>query len=178
MLLHPLENKGQFTTDWIQTRPYVTQVFGARPDYYSKYKMRGHNGKDYRAAVGTPVFAPHDGYVYVKGSADSTTGYGLHVRIRSPFGARESTLAHLSDVVVINDEMVFAGELIGFTGNSGDSSAPHLHWTFRRLIESKKNIWSWEVENFDNGYNGAVDVSDFTITFKGTESNPSIYNPI
>lgn len=179
MILHPLENKGQFTTDWIQTRPFVTQVFGARPEYYAKYGLSGHNGADMRAPIGTPVFAPHDGYAYVKGSADSTTGYGLHVRLRSPFGARESTLAHLSDVVVIDDEMIFAGDLIGYTGNSGDSSAPHLHHTFRRLIEEKsKNIWNWKVQDYDNGFNGAIDQSEFLITYKGTQTATTILKPL
>lgn len=131
--------------------PLITQGFGQRPDIYGQFGLQGHNGIDFGCDVGTVVYAPHDGVVTIKD--DGGTGYGLHVIIDSP--TRRSILAHLSRADVGNNQPISQGDPIAHSGNSGFSSAPHLHWTFK-LMNGK------QVVNHDNGYEGAVDVTELT----------------
>ncbi len=138
----------------------VTQVFGARPEYYKKYGLKGHNGIDLRCGIGTALFAPCEGYV--KFGDEGTVGYGKFVKITSlPYSLdgerREITLGHLSRFVDrLAGHYVAAGDLIGFTGNTGDSSGPHVHMTYKKL-DCNGNIL-----NNDNGYHGAIDVAPYT----------------
>lgn len=106
---------------------YVSQWFGQHPEWYAKYGIAGHNGLDYGVAEGTPVMAAHAGRVV--NVAEDPAGYGLHVRIS---GTNYTTLyAHLSAVFVALGEVVAARQTIGASGNTGNSTGPHLHWALR-----------------------------------------------
>ena len=173
MLLCPLQNSAIISAGgWMQSRPVITQVFGARPDVYSQFGLKGHNGVDLRAKTPTPIFASFDGKVKVKDDGDK--GYGLHIRIRSAASRREVVLGHLSSVRVKDGEEVHLGDFLGTTGNSGFSSAAHLHFGFRRLIPNNKDVFTWEVLDYDNGYNGWIDPTEWIITWKGTLRESSI----
>lgn len=175
MIISPLEMKAKWgIADWIVARPFITQGFGGRPEVYKQFGMHGHNGIDFRAATGTPVFASHDGFVKFRDSGD--TGYGKHVFIRDPQGLRETVYAHLSSEAVYDDEFVRMGDFLGYSGNTGFSSAPHLHWGYRTLKKGRGSVWNWKVENKDNGYYGWWDVIDYVITYKGTLNSTSIHN--
>lgn len=164
MLLCPLQNTAlQRFLSWLQIRPLITQHFGENPDIYAKFGMKGHNGIDLRARVGTPARAPCDGRVTVK---KDPGGYGLHIRIRS-FN-REVILAHLSKVFVKDGERVRMGNKIALTGNTGFSSGPHLHLGYREIVPSEKPIGEWGVKNLDNGYMGSLDITKYIVTWKGT----------
>jgi murein DD-endopeptidase MepM/ murein hydrolase activator NlpD len=84
---------------------------------------------------------------------DGTKDYGLFVTISD--GKRQSTLAHLSAASVQNGASISQGDPIGKSGQSGDATGPHLHWTFKAL---KNGV----VQNKDNGYQGAMDVTELT----------------
>ena len=131
--------------------PIVTQGFGQRPEIYSQFGLAGHNGIDFGCDVGTTVYAPHYGTATVKD--DGSTGSGLYVVIDGP--TRRSLLAHLSQVSVANGQPISQGDPIAQSGTSGFSSAPHLHWTFK-LLQNKA------VLNKDNGFEGAIDVTELT----------------
>jgi murein DD-endopeptidase MepM/ murein hydrolase activator NlpD len=131
--------------------PIVTQGFGQNPDVYSAFGFQGHNGIDFGVDIGTPVYAPNDGIATVKD--DGTQGYGKHVVIKD--SNRYSLLAHLSEVSVSNGQKVSQGDPIGKSGQSGFCTAPHLHWTYK--LQSNGSTL-----NKDNGYEGAIDVSEFT----------------
>jgi murein DD-endopeptidase MepM/ murein hydrolase activator NlpD len=131
--------------------PLVTQGFGQNPDDYAPYGMSGHNGIDFGVAEGTPIYAPHDGVASVKD--DGTQGYGLYLVIED--AKRRSILAHLSRCDVQNGQAIYQGDQIGLSGKSGNASGPHLHWTFKILKNG-------QVQNKDNGYDGAVDVTELT----------------
>lgn len=159
MILHPLQNQGIFANSvWIQRRPYITQSFGARPDFYKQFGHKGHNGVDYRAVVGTPLFAPFEGKIKVYNQG--TKGYGLYVEVIKD--NLKVILAHLSEVLVADGDSVRLGQVIALTGNTGLSSAPHLHMTLKFLKNGK-------IMNADNGYSGAVDHGKYLLTWKGTE---------
>lgn len=131
--------------------PVITQGFGQNPDVYAQFGFAGHNGIDFGVDVGTVVYAPNDGVATVKDDGDK--GYGLHVVIKSD--TRYSLLAHLSEVSVTDGQNVSQGDPIGKSGESGFCMGPHLHWTFKLLAKGK-------VQNADNGFDGAVDVTEFT----------------
>ena len=83
-----------------------------------------HAGIDVAVPVGTPVRAAGSGSV-VEAARDQE--YGLFVLLRHDDGL-ETRYAHLSRIVVAAGQQVLAGEVIGLSGNSGRSSAPHLHF--------------------------------------------------
>lgn len=94
------------------------------------YKIRKfHYGQDFTASVGTEIYATGDGVV--KEVNDTRSGYGKHIVISHGYGY--STLyAHLSRFNVKPGQKVKRGEVIGLSGNSGTSSAPHLHYEVHR----------------------------------------------
>jgi murein DD-endopeptidase MepM/ murein hydrolase activator NlpD len=142
----------------IAGRPLITQGFGQNPELYSQWGFKGHNGLDFGVPVGTMVYSPHDGIATVVD--DGEKGYGKHVIIKAD--NRKSVLAHLSVPQVEPGQFVYQGDPIGLSGNSGFSTGPHLHWTFKIL---KNGV----VQLVDNGYKGAVDVSEFTRMWEDTD---------
>ena len=131
--------------------PLVTQGFGQNPGMYAAFGLAGHNGIDFGVPEGTTVYAPHDGVASVKD--EGTSGYGLSVTIADT--KRQSVLAHLSSTTLQSGQTVYQGDPIGKSGKSGNASGPHLHWTFKILS-------SGQVQNKDNGYQGAMDVTELT----------------
>ena len=84
----------------------------------------GHRGTDIPAPEGTPVLAAHSGTVLVSGWNDS---YGNQVLLDN--GAGLSTrYAHMTQTAVTAGEAVTAGQVIGYVGNTGDSTGNHLHF--------------------------------------------------
>ncbi|MBK7242216.1 MAG: M23 family metallopeptidase [Flavobacteriales bacterium] len=92
-----------------------------------------HAGMDFTAKVGTPIYATGDGRVTF---ADySTNGYGLHVIVDHGFDY-ETLYAHMSVLKVKNGQRLQRGDLLGFVGNSGLSSGPHLHYEVHKGSEA------------------------------------------
>ena len=84
----------------------------------------GHRGTDIPAPKGTPILAAHSGTVLVSGWNDS---YGNQVLLDN--GAGLSTrYAHMTQTAVTAGEAVTAGQVIGYVGNTGDSTGFHLHF--------------------------------------------------
>ena len=131
--------------------PTITQGFGQNPDVYSAWGFDGHNGIDFGIDTGTTVYAPHDGVATV--FDDGNSGYGKYLVITNE--KRKSILAHLSEVTVSNNQFVYQGDPVCKSGNSGQSTGPHLHWTY-------KIQHNGITQNKNNGYEGAVDVTEFT----------------
>jgi len=88
---------------------------------------RMHEGADFAAPIGTPVYATADGVVTDAGWA---SGYGRLIKIRHEFGI-ETRYAHLNAIKVSVGQKVSRGERIGDMGNSGRSTGPHLHYEVR-----------------------------------------------
>lgn len=122
--------------------------------FYSYGKL--HRAIDLRAAVGTPVYAAEDGTVdWVQSWDGKSTGgnqsYGNLVRIHHADykGRRLQTLyAHLKESKVMYGQAVKEGELIGYSGNTGNSKGPHLHFEVR-LDDMRCNPLNWLDSNFD-----------------------------
>jgi len=111
----------------------ISQKFGANPGWYPTSK--GHNGIDWAAAVGTPVYAMQDGVVIIAEERQEKSGYGRQVRIQHNEGI--SIYGHLSKLMVSKNDTVKAGQQIGLSGGntddpcSGFSTGPHLHAEYR-----------------------------------------------
>lgn len=90
------------------------------------YKVKKmHSGIDFAAPIGTPIYATADGKVAVVDVKFS--GYGKMVEIDHGFGYR-SRYAHMHDFAVRTGQNIKRGDLIGYVGNTGMSTAPHLHY--------------------------------------------------
>jgi septal ring factor EnvC (AmiA/AmiB activator) len=87
-----------------------------------------HCGIDYSCYMGTPVYAPCDGQAYPREQAG---GFGRYVVIETE--AYRVYTAHLSACSVGEGEQVKAGQRIGLSGNTGQSSGPHLHFEVRAV---------------------------------------------
>jgi len=94
------------------------------------YKTRKmHYGMDFSAKTGTEIYSTGDGVVSkVK---RSKRGYGNYIKINHGFGY-ETLYAHMSKYIVKKGQKVKRGEVIGYVGNSGISTAPHLHYEVRK----------------------------------------------
>jgi murein DD-endopeptidase MepM/ murein hydrolase activator NlpD len=87
--------------------------------------MKFHEGLDFACDVGTPLYATGDGIVTNNGYGES--GYGIHVDIDHGNGY-QTKFAHMSDAKVAVGQRVTRGQLIGYSGNTGLSTGPHLHY--------------------------------------------------
>lgn len=103
-----------------------TSGFGVRRDPKGA-GMRMHEGTDFAASTGTPIYATGDGVV-VHAGWDS--GYGRSVEIQHEFGIL-TRYAHLSQIRVSVGERVSRGDRIGDMGSSGRSTGTHLHYEVR-----------------------------------------------
>ena len=108
----PLDMKGFVTRG---------QVGGGVPD-------ESHPGIDIAVPVGTPVRASGGGTVTAAGYDPD---YGLFVLLRHPSGY-ETMYGHASRLLAAEGDQVDAGQVIGLSGSSGRSTAPHLHFEIRR----------------------------------------------
>lgn len=100
---------------------WVSSTFGTRWGVL-------HAGVDLAVPMRTPIHAAHSGRVSIAGAYD---GYGNAVGIENGGGVA-TVYGHASRVVVHTGQYVHAGQLIAFSGNSGDSTGPHLHFEMRR----------------------------------------------
>lgn len=91
---------------------------------------RAHRGVDYAASRGTPVHAVGDGRIVYKGWRG---GYGRFIRIQHTNSAHSTAYAHLSRYArgIRKGARVHQGEVIGYVGQSGLATGPHLHFEFR-----------------------------------------------
>ena len=102
---------------------YLNSTFGYRNDPIDNVK-RFHHGQDITVKSGSPVFAPADGEVK---RAYYVGGFGNHIKIDHGLGYT-TLFAHLSKLNVKHGQQVKRGDIIGLSGNTGRSTAPHLHY--------------------------------------------------
>lgn len=93
-----------------------------------------HTGIDFSAPIGTPIYATADGKV-TKAKV-RFSGYGKLVEIDHGFGY-QTRYAHMHEFIVKEGQQVKRGQVIGYVGNTGLSTAPHLHY---EVIKGNKKI--------------------------------------
>lgn len=102
----------------------IGSLFGYRTDPFYKV-TKFHEGIDFTAAVGTPVYATGDGVI--SEAEYNSGGYGNKIIVNHGY-SYETVYAHLSKIKVKVGQRVKRGEIIGLMGNTGKSTAPHLHY--------------------------------------------------
>lgn len=106
---------------------------------YQKLGLIGHNGEDIACPLRTPVYACISGTV--KEASFDAAGYGWYPLIENDeFGV---LTGHMDELLVKAEQIVKQGDLIGYSGNTGNSTGPHIHWGVYK-----------KPRNRNNGYNG------------------------
>lgn len=126
----------------------ISQRFGERPEVYSKYKidgvpLKGHEGLDFAVPVGTDIYAIDDGVV-VEAADQGNVGYGKYIKLRHTWG--ESVYAHLSSILVAVGVAVTQGQHIAESGNTGNSTGPHLHLGIRVNPYNRQDGWGGYID--------------------------------
>ncbi|WP_299547364.1 M23 family metallopeptidase [uncultured Helicobacter sp.] len=110
----------------------ITSEWGTRVNPVLR-RTHLHTGIDFGIPVGTPIYAPADGVAYFANNSYNG-GYGIMVKLEHSFGF-STFYAHLSKIVVQKGDFVKRGQLIAYSGNSGRSTGPHLHYEIRYLSQ-------------------------------------------
>jgi murein DD-endopeptidase MepM/ murein hydrolase activator NlpD len=116
---------------------HITDSFGERLDPFSG-EGAFHTGVDVASDYGAPVHATADGVVTI---ADDHAGYGRLVVIDHGFGIT-TWYAHLSAFSAVAGSKVKRGEVVGYTGISGRSTGPHVHYEVR-VNNAPVNPWRY-----------------------------------
>lgn len=120
----------------------ITQLWGENPGFYSRYSyegvpLAGHNGVDLGLPHGVAVLATEAGEVVQTGY--EPTGFGHFILLAHPWG--QSIYAHLNSVSVQMGQQVGRSQTIGISGNTGNSSGPHLHFAIRIHPFTRSDGW-------------------------------------
>jgi murein DD-endopeptidase MepM/ murein hydrolase activator NlpD len=120
----------------------MTQGFGGNCNWYCKFTvqgtpLRGHNGVDWGVVLNTPIVATDAGRVMWNGFDPG--GYGHFIRLWHRWG--ESIYAHLNEKLVSNGAEISRGQRIALSGNTGNSTGPHLHFAVRINPFRKDDGW-------------------------------------
>ncbi|MDI1315769.1 M23 family metallopeptidase [Flavobacterium sp.] len=141
---------------------HIASGFGYRSDPFTKVRKM-HEGMDFTAKTGTPIFATGDGVV---ASADnSKSGYGNHIEIKHGFGYL-TLYGHLSKYNCRAGQRVKRGDVIGYVGSTGRSEAPHLHYEVHK---------DGKVVNPINFYYGNISAAEYVVISKmANQENQSL----
>lgn len=123
-------------THRLMREPYhITSPWGPRVHPITK-KKSFHNGVDLRAKEFTPLHCPEKGTL-VKSWHDNLNGHAARIKHKDKITA----YAHLSSVIAPLGMELQAGDVFAYTGNTGMSTAPHLHFGIH--VKDTKNNWKW-----------------------------------
>ena len=125
----------------------ITSKFGYRI-HPTLNRREFHRGSDMKAKMGTPIYATADGIVEYAGN-HKKSGFGKLVILQHALGFR-SYFGHLNKIVIKSTRFVKKGDLIAYSGNSGMSSGPHLHYEIRFIHNAVNPFYfvKWNVENY------------------------------
>jgi len=139
-VLEMVENKEEMLTHIPAIQPVANKNLKRMASGYGYrihpiYKTRKmHWGMDFSAPKGTLVYATGNGTI--EKAKRSKRGYGNQIRIDHGYGY-ETFYAHLDKFIVKRNQKVQRGDIIGYVGNSGTSTAPHLHY---EIVKDKKRV--------------------------------------
>lgn len=126
----------------------LTQNFGENPESYAKFNLLGHNGLDWGLPVNTPIVAVGDGEVVEV--LEDPPGFGRYVKLKHAWG--ESLYAHLAQQLVRLGQRLGRGHLLGMSGNTGNSTGPHLHFGLRVAPYERSDGWQGYVDPYPYFY--------------------------
>lgn len=154
---------------YFPTKPLqVNQRFGINGEYYQKAGINiiGHNGIDFWADHGQPIYASHGGVVDI--SKDYMEGWGVTITTTDLYEYKGEMVKfktiywHMCDPIkepkykfkVFDGQVVKAGDLLGYADNTGFSAGHHLHFGLKPVRVTPGGMVNVEQEN---GYMGSID---------------------
>ena len=152
---------------------HITQYFGntsfstANPQIYNGH---GHTGVDFRASIGTPIKAALSGIVLATGNTDIVPGcysYGKWVMVKH-YNGLSTLYAHLSLPIVSAGTAVATGQIIGYSGNTGYTTGPHLHFG----VYASQGVTIQALSSSKNCHNAIMPIAPFSAYL-----NPLSYLP-
>jgi len=157
--------------------PRVTQWYGANPAYYAQFGLAGHGGIDFGMPIGMVLVSVADGKI--SRAQKLSTGYGWNVMVNHGWG--ETIYAHMSRIDVSVGQQVKEKEQLGLSGNTGNSTGPHLHFGMKIFGQSVPSMNDWidparilglleEEVNMDNNTKTAI--RNFLWNQMGVPYNP------
>jgi len=125
----------------------ITSKFGYRI-HPTLERKEFHRGTDLKAPMNTPLYATADAIVEWA-AVHPKSGYGKLIILDHSFGFK-TYFGHLNKIVVKSGQFIKRGELIGYTGNSGMSNGPHLHYEVRFIQRALNPFWfvKWDVATY------------------------------
>lgn len=133
----------------------VSQYYGENLEYYKQFGLaHGHEGVDFATPNGTEIYSPLNGII-VRDVVDDID-YGNAVVIWDPVQKCAVWFCHLQDVLVSPSEAVQAGQLLGHTNNTGNTTGPHVHVNF---VETDENGYRTNMNNGEEGFLNLLDAS-------------------
>lgn len=124
-----IPKSGSTVLSWPVETVRITQRFGKSVSAKRLYVSGSHNGMDFGVPIGTKIMAAAGGTVLGVGDTDTAckgVSFGRWVFIRHDNGL-SSIYAHLSVISATEGQRVETGDVIGYSGNTGYSTGPHLH---------------------------------------------------
>jgi hypothetical protein len=125
----------------------ISQLFGLHPEWYKPFGMLGHNGIDWALPSGTKLYSCIVGKVIE--NAYDANGYGKYIKIENDdCGVIYAHLRVLSPFKV--GSSVSGGDTIGESGNTGNSTGPHLHFGVFPKPRDRSNGYAGYIDPFDS----------------------------
>ncbi len=147
---------------------FLNQNFGevANLSYYQAngVNITGHNGIDFMAKHGQPVYAAHDGIAYPE--VDTKQGHGVVLISLEKFDYKDTQAYFktiywhfIDNIPVRNGQYIKKGDILGYADSTGLSTGDHLHFGLKPI----SGMDPWESSNLeqDNGYMGAIDPTSY-----------------
>ncbi len=128
--------------------------------------FRMHDGMDFTAPVGTDVYATGDGVVSDIQLSRARRGYGNLIEIDHGYGYK-TIYAHMEDIKVRPGQRVKRGDVIGTVGNTGLSTAPHLHYEIRKMGRSVNPINYYFNDLTPEEFDAMIELSQLGGSFLG-----------
>ena len=133
-------------------KTFITSNYGYRT-HPTLYTRKLHTGLDFKALIGTQIYAPANGVVVIARNYDPG-GYGKMIVIAHNFGFK-TLFAHLSNVFIKEGDIISKGTLLGLSGNTGTSTGPHLHYEvkFAEKYTNPIDFVYWNNKTFNTIFN-------------------------
>jgi len=155
----------------LPVKPFgVNQYFGNPDPKYKELGLPGHNGMDFRATHGQPIYASHDGIASYQ--VDDKGGHGVVLRTKEKYEFEgvevyfktiywhmvdsDKEPGYKSPIEGVGEVEVKRGDIIGYADNTGFSSGDHLHFGLKPVAKGESD-WVWYNTKQNNGYLGAID---------------------
>jgi hypothetical protein len=136
----------------------ISQYYANNPGYYKQFGFNGHEGIDFATPVGVEVLAPFKRNIILQDQDDPKSGaYGDYIVVWDPDQHIVVWYCHLTaNNVSIGQEYPY-GTVLGKTGNTGNSSGPHLHVNFAETDANRTRL------NTTNGFKGFLNILDTSL---------------